>query len=87
MARLTRLFMYGLVITWLPPVVDLLFRGQKAGGLAYIFAKATELPGLFFSYFGPLNSNGISLGNICGNKGADNSNCDSISGTVSGDWR
>lgn len=61
--KITRLAVFGLIVIWIPPIVDLLIYAGRGSQLAYIMTKsAWALVALFFLYFGPLTHSGISIG-------------------------
>lgn len=59
-ARHPKLVLFGLPIIWLPPLVDLILLGGM--DMAYIFATPSELFTAWFTFLGPLQEPGITLG-------------------------
>lgn len=55
-----KLLLFGLMITWIPPVIDIITSGGKGLYMAYIFDSHKTLLYDFFTYFGP--KNGITVG-------------------------
>ncbi len=54
--------LFGLLITWLPPLIDLAARGGQGSVMAYLFSPKPLLWQQLISFFGPLTLSGITLG-------------------------
>ena len=58
----SKITLFGLLITWLPPIIDAIRTAGSGAPLLYITAGANQLVSDFFSYFGNAGTAGISLG-------------------------
>lgn len=56
------LLLFGFIIIWLPPVIDLLVTGGAGRTLAYLFVSPSELVPHLIAFFGPVGTGGVTLG-------------------------
>lgn len=57
-----KLVLFGLLITWLPPIVDFLFSWGNGFTMTYYFAPASDLLFRYLTFFGPIDTVGITPG-------------------------
>ncbi|KPJ85111.1 hypothetical protein AMJ57_04260, partial [Parcubacteria bacterium SG8_24] len=60
--RLMSVALFGLIFSWLAPVIDLVWSAGLGHRMAYIFTDGAGLLGALLTYFGPLTEPGITPG-------------------------
>ncbi|MFZ5807190.1 MAG: UbiA family prenyltransferase [Verrucomicrobiota bacterium] len=59
---LGKFIVWGIAITWLPPIFDWITTGGAGSDIEYILTTPDQLPLYYISFFGPLEKAGITLG-------------------------
>ena len=62
LAAISKAVLFALIITWLPPIIDLVLSGGAGYGMAYLFLEPAELSAAFLTFFGDVIIPGITPG-------------------------
>lgn len=57
-----KIVLFGFIIIWIPPSIDLIITGGSGSTLTYIFASPQALTNLFVSFLGSVEDSGVTIG-------------------------
>ena len=62
LVKISKVFLFGWMISWIPPIVDLIIDKGKGTTLTYLFTSLGDLPYRFVIFFGSTVETGVTIG-------------------------